>query len=40
MSYIEFKDVVKEYTMGEVKITALNNKRKCRTCNRNMQRFS
>ena len=25
MSYIEFKDVVKEYTMGEVKITALNN---------------
>ena len=25
MSYIEFKNVIKEYTMGEVKITALNN---------------
>ena len=25
MKYIEFKDVIKEYVMGEVKITALNN---------------
>lgn len=25
MSYIEFKNVIKEYTMGEVKIKALNN---------------
>lgn len=25
MSYIKFKDVVKEYTMGEVKIKALEN---------------
>ena len=25
MAYIEFKDVVKEYKMGEVKIKALNN---------------
>lgn len=25
MSYIEFKNVIKEYTMGEIKITALNN---------------
>ena len=25
MSYIEFKDIVKEYQMGEVKIRALDN---------------
>ena len=33
MSYIEFKDVVKEYKMGEVSIKALNNTNFSINCN-------